>query len=298
MAGSAARSVDIPEGVPAGPVRDWLEWLRELRRCAGLPSLSRVAQKAAERGSTISVPTISRVLRGETVTEQAGLAVAYTLAEMDVRPTRRTAAEQWEQFDAVLEKLLGDALRLTAAHEDAESTPASSDRSGDLIAVTLRTAQSPLPFDSPELGALHRFIAEARQISHLPYEAEDGEDLIPARALGGAGTTPSRYVVVSDGPRIPFERLPTFEHGLFFVNNGQYLPGELRTLLSFGRAFRQVVVVGLKRDTEGALAEILGRCQEPLPEGRSPLDQVAYIANRLCRELPDLFSWSQNDSRR
>ncbi len=110
MPGSASRAVEIPDSVPDGPLRTWLEWLAELRRRANTPSLSSVAVKAKLKGQPLSTATVRRLLRGETLSERPAAALAYTLAEMDQRPLTDRPSNDWDAFDALLTARLAAAI--------------------------------------------------------------------------------------------------------------------------------------------------------------------------------------------
>ncbi|WP_369232537.1 hypothetical protein AB5J56_11205 [Streptomyces sp. R21] len=102
--------IEIPDTIPPGPLRTWLEWLRELRRRAGTPALTVISDATEQRGQRVSVATIRRLLRGETVNDGTGTAVAYALAEMDLRPGANRPSADWDAFDVQLTSLLNAAL--------------------------------------------------------------------------------------------------------------------------------------------------------------------------------------------
>ncbi|MFD5818209.1 hypothetical protein [Streptomyces sp. NPDC127038] len=137
MAGSASRAVQIPDTIPAGALRTWLEWLRELRRCAGTPTLTAIARAAEERGQPVSVATIRRLLSGATLSEGVAWAVAYALAEMDRRPAAVASGRDWDAFDEQLALLFNAA---SSAGSDVRAGNvadlASSSRRGDDAATS------------------------------------------------------------------------------------------------------------------------------------------------------------------
>lgn len=105
LPGSASRDIHIPDSVPVGPTRTLLEHLQTLRRNAGTPSLKDLQEKLKHRGYEVSIPTLSRQFRGETLSPGLVHAVAYTLAEMDGRPTRLKTEKEWNKFDERLRHL-------------------------------------------------------------------------------------------------------------------------------------------------------------------------------------------------
>ncbi|MFF1747595.1 FxSxx-COOH system tetratricopeptide repeat protein [Streptomyces mirabilis] len=140
MGGSASKSIDIPDSVPDGPLRDWLTWLQELRRRANTPSLTDISKminaqrkpvsQSTERQSTVSQSTVRRLLKGECLSHQSAYAVAYALAAMDTRPVPGKPSDDWEAFDRDLIRRYGAATS-GAADTSVEASPceASRDRS-------------------------------------------------------------------------------------------------------------------------------------------------------------------------
>ncbi|MET9470582.1 hypothetical protein [Streptomyces sp. NPDC002922] len=258
LAGSASRGIDIPDEIPRGPLREWLEWLRELRRCAGTPALTSVVKKAEERGDKVSASTISRLMRGETVSDAAGQAVAYALAEMDRRPTKRHTREEWDTFDATLVEMLGrvsdshleagqgpltgesEASReaqVKELHASAVATDQVSPRmpTGDVELLPIRATRAPRPWDQEAL--------EPRFIGVPAYRA------ITVCAAGNAAQAWSHYEPLADLHRLTAD-------GMFvphYVNEapGRAFPGiglgsqqseRLDVLFAFFHAFRDVYV--------------------------------------------------------
>lgn len=106
MPGSATRAIEIPDAVGDGPLRIWLEWLSDLRRRAGTPSLAEIAGRARKRGVAVSTATVRRLLRGESLSDGSAIAVAYVLAESDARPGPGRPSQDWDAFDKTLTYLL------------------------------------------------------------------------------------------------------------------------------------------------------------------------------------------------
>ncbi|MGX1154617.1 hypothetical protein [Streptomyces albogriseolus] len=105
LAGSASREISIPDNILQGPLRDWLEWLRELRLFAGMPSVEAM-------GTAIKADkaTVSRLFKGLTLSQGLAYRLAYHLAQLDKRPTRRSSVSDWDSFDALLRERFDAAL--------------------------------------------------------------------------------------------------------------------------------------------------------------------------------------------
>ncbi|QDY77743.1 HEAT repeat domain-containing protein [Streptomyces qinzhouensis] len=138
MPGSASRPVGIPDHIPPGPLRAWLEWLAELRMRAGMPSLSEVARKASQRGDNFSTATVRRLLVGETTSYRAAQALAYAMADMDRRPVAGKPSDDWDAFDTKLNSLLSGVIEnRTEGPIDREASPLESEHSVLLAATRL-----------------------------------------------------------------------------------------------------------------------------------------------------------------
>lgn len=127
---SASRAVEIPDSVPPGPLRTWME----RRKRAGTPSLSAIAELATARGQKVSTATVRRMLLGETCSAGPATAVAYTLAELDSRPVSGNPSDDWDSFDEQLRRPLeaahGDFNQPPSFLEQAKPLPYCPDRRG------------------------------------------------------------------------------------------------------------------------------------------------------------------------
>ncbi|UXY40492.1 tetratricopeptide repeat protein [Streptomyces albidocamelliae] len=131
MGGSASDTIDIPDSVPDGPLRDWLTWLQDLRQRAGLPSLKKIADKSAtkdENGNVekLSTATVRRLLTGKP-SQQSAFRLAWTLAEMDTRPVTGKPSDDWDAFDRDMRRRCAAALGavIRSGEEAPHATPQS-----------------------------------------------------------------------------------------------------------------------------------------------------------------------------
>ncbi|MER6274595.1 hypothetical protein [Streptomyces sp900105755] len=181
LAGSASRAIEIPDTIPPGPLRTWLEWLRELRRRADTPPLTLIAEATELRGQGVSVATIRRLLRGDTLNEGTGTAVAYVLAEMDRRPVASRPSADWDAFDVHLTSLLSAAL---AAHSQGTVLVQASDISMS-VQVPISSGEVPRVDRMPSSEPVPERWARESTIWHVvgpngkdPYEMASAKTII------------------------------------------------------------------------------------------------------------------------
>ncbi|MFD9100298.1 AAA family ATPase [Streptomyces virginiae] len=142
MGGSASKSIDIPDSVPAGPLRDWLTWLQKLRRRANTPSLTEISKMTLAREHPVSESTVRRLLRGECLSDPSAYAVAYALAAMDTRPGPGKPSDDWEAFDRDLIRCYGAAASGVVSGTAETSVEASPDRASRLLFPTFRRGEA------------------------------------------------------------------------------------------------------------------------------------------------------------
>lgn len=149
MSGSKSRSVPIPDDLPPGGKRDWLEWLQKLRRQAGLPSLEKLAQAVGTDKATIS-----RLLKGQVIHSNTAQTLAYKLAELSTLPVER----DWDAFDAEMVRLHEAAIN---ASIPAQVDAASSEEVQQPVQTASTSAETMLRHAEMQMEAGNLQAAEA-----------------------------------------------------------------------------------------------------------------------------------------
>lgn len=244
MGGSAPGPIEIPGWVPAaGPLREWLEWLAELRRCAGGHALGKISERAENRGTPVSKTSIRRVLQGETFVEATTEAVAWTLAEMDRRPTRRSTDAQWTEFDRTL-----IAMRTAAAIEASSLRRASQLPPKEVAGWSQHPVRNPAETETKtERGGISgRVLTQQQVLDHdVPLNtlsltvaargsaSADAYDMPSIRRLdsfiANGRKVPARWVEVPSDGLPDFAKLRDFPGGAFDVMFVKYVGFEVRT---------------------------------------------------------------------
>ncbi|MEU8526477.1 hypothetical protein AB0C77_12895 [Streptomyces sp. NPDC048629] len=246
--------LSIPEGMPAGPLRDYREWALELWTRAGKPTARKLAEALTKdpTAPNCAHTTVGRYLKGEVVDLRLAVKILERLYGNPMRSVERSQGD-WDAFHAKAEKLVSDAI-------EARTAPADGTASGDapvqgFVADGGRPAASKFELltgeavtvcaagNDPEpwrgygpLVDLHRLVANGGLVRHRVYE-------VPARALPGMaskGVLPQPLDVLfafyhgfkdfrvegrsfsvgsSDGRFRLNELLPPFRKGVVLIDN-------------------------------------------------------------------------------
>jgi hypothetical protein len=125
--GSRVPEITIPDDVPPGPLRDYLEWLRKLHKAAGHPSSRTLAKELG--GCTHT--TITRLFKAYPSNTALAFQLIRYLAENTIRPITRSDAE-WDAFFDEAERML------ERAKEPAPDPPTATATSGPMADVLAR----------------------------------------------------------------------------------------------------------------------------------------------------------------
>lgn len=100
--------IAIPDGVPSGPLRDYLVWLQKLHKDAGHPPSRTLAKILTANGITCTHTTVTRLFKQYPSNRELAFGLISHLSQNPLRRVTRTDAE-WDEFYDEAERMLDQA---------------------------------------------------------------------------------------------------------------------------------------------------------------------------------------------
>ncbi|MFB7853524.1 hypothetical protein [Streptomyces sp. NPDC056053] len=243
----------------------------------------------------VNKATVSRLLRGETLSEAPAYALAYALAELSRVPIQR----DWDVFDTELQRLLDAAIESVQASPDASTAshpPRGDDVASHLLAHTLTFDGNRGWSESESLQEVFQFVAQGHPVRHeLQLLSHEKNQLAvpgkpPALFTAAPAVTPL-YCLFSDGVSFMMSDIPRFNRGLILVfPTGQYFLAEVRNWIHQHwdqHGARQMTFIEVLDRSPQALSELANAARAT--PGTTELTRLFQAALKLRAQQPDRF---------